>query len=62
MRDREVPFETAIRLAGRLASNDVTVTLVKDGDHRMSEPRHLDHLYAALEGMLARVGPGVMRR
>ena len=58
MRDREVPFETAIRLAGCLATDDVTVTLVKDGDHRMSEPRHLEHLHAALERTLARVAPG----
>jgi pimeloyl-ACP methyl ester carboxylesterase len=57
MQDREVPFETAIRLAERLASDDVTVTLVKDGDHRMSEPRHLEHLYAALESVLSRASP-----
>lgn len=54
MEDRDVPFETAIRLAERLAGSDVTVTLVKDGDHRMSEPRHLRVLFAALDSVLAK--------
>jgi pimeloyl-ACP methyl ester carboxylesterase len=40
-RDPEVPWETALRLAERLASTDVQVTLVKDGDHRLSRPADL---------------------
>jgi pimeloyl-ACP methyl ester carboxylesterase len=35
-RDAEVPWQTSLRLAERLASEDVRVTLVKDGDHRLS--------------------------
>jgi pimeloyl-ACP methyl ester carboxylesterase len=54
MKDAEVPYQTSIRLAEKLASHDVTVTLVKDGDHRMSQPRHLAYLLAALDGVLAR--------
>ncbi|MGB3165478.1 MAG: alpha/beta hydrolase [Alteraurantiacibacter sp.] len=34
--DRDVPPETSLRLAGALASEDVQVTLVKGGDHRLS--------------------------
>ena len=34
--DADVPWETALRLAGALRSADVQVTLVKDGDHRLS--------------------------
>ena len=34
--DADVPWETAIRLAERLESSDVTVTLIKSGDHRLS--------------------------
>jgi len=56
MKDAEVPFETSIKLARRLASNDVTVTLVKDGDHRMSEPAHLEHLFVALDRVLTHAG------
>lgn len=56
MRDPEVPYETSLRLARALASDDVTVTLVKDGDHRMSQPNHLEHLFAALNRVLAKAG------
>ncbi|MBA4164095.1 MAG: alpha/beta hydrolase [Erythrobacter sp.] len=35
-RDREVPWEISLRLAERLRSDDVQVTLVKTGEHRLS--------------------------
>lgn len=35
-RDTDVPPEISLRLAGALASQDVQVTLVKGGDHRLS--------------------------
>jgi pimeloyl-ACP methyl ester carboxylesterase len=35
-RDADVPWETALRLAAALRSEQVQVTLVKDGDHRLS--------------------------
>jgi pimeloyl-ACP methyl ester carboxylesterase len=35
-RDTDVPFETSLRLAVALHSADVQVTLIKDGDHRLS--------------------------
>jgi len=34
--DSDVPWEISMRLAQRLRSGDVQVTLVKDGDHRLS--------------------------
>ncbi len=36
--DADVPWQTALRLARALRSADVQVTLVKDGDHRLSRP------------------------
>ena len=39
--DAEVPWETAPRLAARLASADVRTTLVKDATHRFSRPQDL---------------------
>lgn len=36
MRDPDVPWEIALRLAAALRSDDVQVTLIKDGDHRLS--------------------------
>lgn len=35
-RDADVPWETSLKLATALRSADVQVTLVKDGDHRLS--------------------------
>jgi pimeloyl-ACP methyl ester carboxylesterase len=39
--DDDVPWETALRLAERIDGEDVRVTLVKDGDHRLSRPQDL---------------------
>jgi pimeloyl-ACP methyl ester carboxylesterase len=46
--DPEVPWETSWRLAEALRSRDVTLTLVKGGEHRLSEPRELALLGAAV--------------
>jgi len=35
-RDEDVPFDISLQLAERLRSADVQVTLIKDGDHRLS--------------------------
>lgn len=35
-RDADVPWDLSLRLAERLRSADVQITLVKDGDHRLS--------------------------
>ena len=52
MEDPDVPWRTSLRLAERLRSNDVEVTLVKSGEHRLSEPHDLDSLCAVLAGLL----------
>lgn len=41
MKDRDVPYKTALRLAEHLVSTDVTVTLIKDADHRLSRDEDL---------------------
>ncbi len=40
-RDPDVPWQTALRIAERLRGADVQVTLIKDGDHRLSRPHDL---------------------
>ena len=40
-RDADVPWETALTIARQVESPDVRVTLVKDGDHRLSRPQDL---------------------
>jgi pimeloyl-ACP methyl ester carboxylesterase len=48
MADPDVPYRHALRVAERLASRDIRVTLVKDGDHRLSRPEDLALLCGAV--------------
>ncbi|MBV9825961.1 MAG: alpha/beta hydrolase [Alphaproteobacteria bacterium] len=49
--DVSVPWQLSQRLAERLTSTDVTLTLVKDGDHRLSSDTALDLLARTLDGL-----------
>jgi alpha-beta hydrolase superfamily lysophospholipase len=49
--DESVPWQLSLRLAERLASQDVAVTLVKDGDHRLSTPADLARLAQTLDAL-----------
>jgi dipeptidyl aminopeptidase/acylaminoacyl peptidase len=53
MEDKDVPWRHAQNLVTRLASDDVVLTLVKDGDHRLSRPEDIELLKAAIDGLLA---------
>jgi hypothetical protein len=53
MQDREVPWQISTRVAGHLAGDDVRVTLVKDGDHRLSRNQDMDLLTGTLADLLA---------
>ena len=55
-RDPDVPWETALRLAERLESQDVQVTLVKDGDHRLSREQDLLLLRRLHQGLVGEDG------
>jgi len=54
MCDASVPWHTSLRLAEKLTSRDVTVTLVKDGDHRLSTAPDLARLAAVLDELVSR--------
>ena len=47
--DPDVPWGHAAELVSRLAQDDVVLTLVKDGDHRLSRPEDIERLLAAIE-------------
>ena len=51
-RDEDVPWQTSLKLADALASADVHVTLVKDGDHRLSRTEDIALLIGATERLL----------
>jgi pimeloyl-ACP methyl ester carboxylesterase len=46
--DPDVPWQHAKALIARFACDDVVLTLVKDGDHRLSRPEDIDRLIAAV--------------
>jgi len=52
IRDSDVPWKTSLALAETLQSRDVAVTLVKDGDHRLSTDGDLTLLMRTLEPLL----------
>ncbi len=58
MQDEAVPWQTALRLAERIESRDVELTLVKDGDHRLSEPHDLARLFATVTRLLDGLAAG----
>lgn len=51
MEDPDVPWRHAMLTAERIARDDVVVTLVKDGDHRLSRPEDIARLEAAVAAM-----------
>ena len=53
MADPDVPWQHTMRLVERLAQDDAALTLVKDGDHRLSRPEDLVLLVRALEDVSA---------
>jgi pimeloyl-ACP methyl ester carboxylesterase len=48
VKDEDVPWDHAVALVSRLARDDVVLTLVKDGDHRLSRPEDIERLLAAV--------------
>jgi pimeloyl-ACP methyl ester carboxylesterase len=49
VQDPDVPWSHAVALAARLPADDVTLTLIQDGDHRLSRPQDIDRLIAAIK-------------
>ena len=48
MVDPDVPYRHALTLIEHLPSDDVALTLIRDGDHRLSRPQDLEKLRSAL--------------
>ncbi|MBA8877806.1 alpha/beta hydrolase [Phyllobacterium myrsinacearum] len=52
MEDKDVPYTHAMRLVDHLPVDDVTITLVRDGDHRLSRPQDLELLTRTVASMV----------
>jgi pimeloyl-ACP methyl ester carboxylesterase len=48
VQDPDVPWRHAVELTSRCGRDDVVLTLVKDGDHRLSRPEDIERLLAAV--------------
>jgi pimeloyl-ACP methyl ester carboxylesterase len=56
IRDPDVPWQTSLQLSDALAGTDVRVTLVKDGDHRLSTDADLQLLCRTVDDLCQQVG------
>jgi len=54
MRDPDVPWRHAMTLMEHLADEQAVITLIKDGDHRLSRDEDLARLVAAIEAIETR--------
>jgi pimeloyl-ACP methyl ester carboxylesterase len=52
VQDPDVPWQHALRLSHRLPAEDVVLTMIQDGDHRLSRPQDI----ARILGAVAEVG------
>ncbi len=55
MADPDVPWQHAMRLVEALTSADVTISLSKSGDHRLSTPADLARLTETIETLLEEI-------
>jgi pimeloyl-ACP methyl ester carboxylesterase len=48
VQDPDVPWQHALELVSRFSRDDVVLTLIKDGDHRLSRPEDIERLTNAV--------------
>lgn len=51
LQDETIPVAHILRTADAIASQDIEITLIKDGDHRLSNPNDLDKLRATVAAL-----------
>ena len=52
MRDPDVPYAHALKLVSLLPADDVTLSLIPDGDHRLSRPQDIEMILQAVESVI----------
>ena len=52
MADTSVPWENSLDLANALNTSDVEIILIKEGDHRLSDPASIDRLLMAVRTLI----------
>jgi pimeloyl-ACP methyl ester carboxylesterase len=56
MKDADVPHSHALKLVSCMPADDVTLSLVPDGDHRLSRPQDIAMILRAVEELVAQAG------
>ena len=51
MQDADVPYAHALKLVEHLPADDVVLTLIRDGDHRLSRPQDIERMLAAVAAL-----------
>lgn len=54
--DPDVPYQLALKLMEHLPADDATLTLIADGDHRLSRPQDLELLVKTVQQMVEQAG------
>ncbi|MGI2032905.1 alpha/beta hydrolase [Rhizobium panacihumi] len=52
MKDADVPYQHALKLMEFLPADDIVLTLIRDGDHRLSRPQDLQKMRSALATLI----------
>ncbi|HEX2147595.1 MAG TPA: alpha/beta hydrolase [Pseudorhizobium sp.] len=52
MQDPDVPYRHALKLVEFLPAEDVVLTLIRDGDHRLSRPQDIEKMLAAVDTLI----------
>jgi pimeloyl-ACP methyl ester carboxylesterase len=55
MADRDVPHSHALKLVEHLPADNVTLSLIPDGDHRLSRPQDLDLITRSVASLVEQV-------
>lgn len=61
MQDPDVPWGHALALASALTTDDLVLTLIKDGDHRLSRDADIARLLAVCTEMAGLLSPAAVR-
>jgi hypothetical protein len=51
MKDPDVPYRHALKIMEKIISDDAILTLIRDGDHRLSRPEDLERICASVSAM-----------
>ncbi len=52
MKDPDVPYSHAMTLVEHLPADDVVLTFVRDGDHRLSRPQDIERMLSAVKALI----------